>query len=217
MTTKPHNLAIVLTATCMLLFTGGCASSKTTGQRQVGKTVESMDAFVQSMNNIQTQIDTMVSAMNAIETAPDRVAAYTTFIKELEQTESLADKVRKRANTMRKHRDAYFATWTSQTAEIADPDLRAVAEQRRAKLHASFEVITQASGLAKTSFESFMQNLYDIQVFIGNDLTDEGLAAVASYRKSATSSAESVKGAISTIVAEVDKVRQSVAPPVAGK
>ncbi len=205
--------AVLGVGLCVLVALSGCASSGTpAGVKQAGKTAENMDKFVESLDEATAQIDQTIASMNAIEPAPDRVAALKTFNKDVATLESMADKARKRANAMRQRGDDYFATWTEQSAAFNNPELRALSEQRRQELQASFDEMRTLATEAKGHFETMMQNIYDIQLFLGNDLTPAALDAVSKYMEAATEESKGVNEALSAMIKEVGKVREMLSP-----
>jgi methyl-accepting chemotaxis protein len=191
----------------------GCASSGTTqGMKRAEKTAEGMDKFVESLNAAQAQIDQTVTSMNAIGPAADRVEALKTFNKDVATLESMADKARKRANAMRQRGAEYFETWLAQSQAISNPDLRAVADERRSKLEDHFAQIKASSDTVKDNFESMMENIYDIQLFLGTDLTDASVEAIKPYAKNATTHAQEVNQALGEMIEQVGEVRKLLEP-----
>lgn len=213
-TALPRTLCVLL-AIALLLWAAGCGSSAKNVER-AGKTVGSMDSFTESLEAGKTQITTAIEAMNAIEGSADRIAAYKTFVKEIEKTEKAAERARKRANAMRKHGEAYFSTWLEKSAQISSDELRAISEARQEELSASFNTIKVAADKAKDHYDPFMEALYDIQLYLGNDLTDAGFTAIKPFQETATGNAGVVNGELDKIIEEVGKVKTVLTPAAGG-
>jgi len=208
-----HAMAMGLVGLVLAVGVIGCASSGTTeGMKRAEKTAVGMDKFVQSLHEAQAQIDQTIASMNAIEPAADHVEALKTFNKDVAGLESMADKARKRANAMRQRGAEYFETWLAQSQSISNPDLRAIAEQRRTKLEDHFDNLKASADLAKDNFESMMENIYDIQLFLGTDLTDASLEAVKPYADNANTHAQEVNEALGEMAEQVGEVRKLLQP-----
>src|SRR5688572_14079077 len=168
-------LAIAALATAALF--GGCGT--TSGYKQADKTGAGIAEFRDEIVNGKKAIDaTMKSLSDIAATAnTDPRKPFEQFSKDVANLESTAAKIHKRAQSMQEKGQAYFKQWEAELATVNNPEIRSLAEQRKAKLQETFESIRKYSEPLKAQFDPWMSDLKDLQKYLSNDRTIAGVHA----------------------------------------
>jgi chromosome segregation ATPase len=142
----------------------------------------------------------------------DPRAAFAQYSKDLAKLESTAATIRKRAQSMREQGQAYFSQWQKELAEVKDPEIRALAEQRKAKLQETFESIRKYSDPLKAQFDPWMSNLKDLQTYLSNDLTIAGVEAAKSLFAKTTAGGQEVQKSMDALIGELNTISATITP-----
>ncbi len=206
---------VALTAGAAWLLTG-CGTTK--GYKQADKTGAGIAEFRDEVTNGKKAIDaTMTSLGNIATTAnTDPRKAFEQFSKDVANLESTAAKIRKRADAMKAQGQAYFKQWEQQLAEVNNPEIRALAEQRKAKLQETFDSIKKYNEPLKAQFDPWMSDLKDLQKYLSQDLTIAGVDAAKPLFTKTTNEGLEVQKSMDALVAELNTVSATITPAKAG-
>jgi hypothetical protein len=202
-------LLISLTAGAAWLLTG-CGTSR--GYKQADKTGEGIASFRDEVLNGKKAIDTTMVSLDKIATtaAADPRKAFEEYSKSVDNLESTAERVKKRADDMREQGKAYFDQWEKQLSEVKNPEIQQLARDRREKLRQTFDSIKSVSEPLKTQFGPWMQDLKDLRNYLSNDLTVNGVDAAKSlFSKTHTEGLE-VQKSMDALVAELNTVSATI-------
>jgi len=204
-------LAAALAAGAATLFSG-CGT--TSGYKQADKTGASIAEFRDEIVGGKKVIDaTMKSLSDIAATAnTDPRKAFAQYTKDVAKLESTAASVRKRGQAMQQEGQAYFTRWEKELAQVKDAEIRTLAEQRRAKLQETFESIRKYSDPLKAQFEPWMSNLKDLQKYLSNDLTIEGVDAAKSLFSKTTEQGLAVQKSMDALVGELNTIAATITP-----
>jgi hypothetical protein len=138
--------------------------------------------------------------------------AFEQYSKSLANLESAAAEAIKRAEEMRAKGQEYFKQWEQQLAQVQNPEIRAMAQQQRAKLQSSFDSIKQYAQPLKAQFQPWLSDLRDLRTYLSNDLTTSGVDAAKSlFAKTRTEGIE-VQKSMDALVAELNTVAATLTP-----
>lgn len=213
MNTKQMNgvtLALVTLAAAALL--AGCGT--TSGYKQADKTGEGIAEFRAEIVNGKKAIDNTMKALDtiAVSATTDPRKAFEQYSKAVSDLASVAEKAKKRATDMQTAGKAYFDQWEKQMAEVQNPEIRKLAQERKAKLQEAFASIKKYSEPLKAQFSPWMSDLKDLQAFLGNDLTIAGVdAAKGLFAKTKTDGLE-VQKSMDGLIAELNTVSAALTP-----
>ena len=196
---------------CTIILSG-CGGGS--GYKKADSTSGSMDALKAELLNGKDQIAKMIKALNQVVASANANPrpAYETFKKEFENTKKQAKKARNRADAMKKQGQAYFKTWEAEFKKVASPEVKQRFEQRKAEMTDKYQKIQEYSQQVKTDYDAFMQDLSDIQVVLGVDLTAMGIESIADTAAKATRDAQTIYGHIDTYVSILDEVSAAMRP-----
>ncbi len=215
-TMKPHpsylQFCVTILAAGAACLLAGCAS--TAGYKQADKTGAGIAEFREEIVNAKQAIDETVQALDAIAVSAntDPRAAYQRFSKSVSNLESASAKAQKRGQAMKEQGQAYFAQWEKQLAEVQNPEIRALAQQRKAKLSTTFDSIKRLTEPLKAQFDPWMSDLKDLQKYLSNDLTIAGVDAARPLFTKTKTSGLAVQKSMDELVAELNAVSAAVTP-----
>ena len=198
-----YSTVFTLTSLAVAALLSGCATS---GYKQADKTGEGIADFRAEIVNGKKAIDATVKSLSDVATTantnPRR--AFVQFSKDVKNLESTANKVRKRAQDMRQQGDAYFKQWEQQLATVKNPEIRSLAEKRKAKLQETFASLRKYSEPLKEQFDPWMSDLKDLQNYLSHDLTIAGVDAAKNLFAKTTSEGLEVQKSMDRLVAELN-------------
>jgi len=199
-------------ALIVLMFVA-CATS---APDRAAKTASSLDVMQQNSAKARTQIDTVVSSLDALLNAPDdRLReSYDRYARNVKQMNEYADAIRENETDLRNNGNNYLRLWQRDASNISDPELRQLAEDRRAQIAQSSTSTRSTLTSAVGTFETFLRDINDIQKALGNDLTPTGLANVkqTTVVQRIQSEGERVKAAIRDAEQSIDRLRSQITP-----
>ena len=189
----------------MTAFTVGCA---TTGPQRQTKATSSMGDTKDELVLTKTQVRAMMASLNTLVGQPvtDLGTKYKQIVKEVKNTDQRATSLRKQTERMNTQSGSYFDTWQTELETIQNPDIRKRSEERRAKAFDSYKKIDAAMQGANESLVPFLSDLQDIQRYLGNDLTEQGIAAIADVVNKTNTDAETVEKKLDAVITEIDRV-----------
>jgi hypothetical protein len=186
-----------------------CASSEQ--QEKAAKAenaANSLQATRTQISSVNTALDKAVATLTDLTQKPQadlspQFAAYKAAVAELEaQAKTLGET----AQAMRARGEEYFKSWEQDLGGINNPDLRQISADRRAKLSASYQKVTDGYSKAKAAFDPLLTELTDVQKVLGLDLTDNGLKMASNTAAEAKGNAETVKKELNGVSDELDKL-----------
>ncbi len=214
MKTKKHIQIVTLGAWSLAaaaIFTG-CGT--TSGYKQADKTGEGIAEFRDEIVKGKTAIDATMKSLGAVATTAntDPRKAFEQYSKDVANLESTAAKIRKRGQDMKEQGQAYFKQWEQQMAQVSNPDIRTLAEQRKAKLQATFDEIRKYTEPLKAQFDPWMSDLKDLQRYLSNDLTIAGVDAAKSLFTKTTNEGLEVQKSMDGLVGELNTIAATLTP-----
>lgn len=189
----------------MTAFTVGCA---TTGPQRQAKATSSMEDAKGELVLTKAQVRATMASLNTLVGQPvtDLGTKYKQFVKEVKNTDKRATSLRKQTERMNTQSGSYFDTWQTELETIQNPDIRKRSEERRAKAFDSYKKIDTTMQGANESLVPFISDLQDIQRYLGNDLTAQGITAIADVVNKTNTDAETVEKKLDAVITEIDRV-----------
>lgn len=200
---------IVLGAALLL---AGCGT--TAGYKQADKTGVGIAEYRAEVVNLKLAVDKTLRSMNQIElsanTNPRK--AFEQFSKDVSALNSAAAKTDKRGLAMKAKGQAYFDQWELELAQLHNPEIKQLAEQRKARLHDAFDGIKKAAEPLKTLFDPWLSDLKDLRNYLSNDLTVAGVDAARSLFADAKTDGADLERSIDALVVELNRIATTITP-----
>jgi len=201
-----------LTVAATQLFTAVPASAG--NYKQADKTGASIAEFRDEIVTIKKEVDAALVALDKVVATADTDPrkAFKEFDKAVPRVDSAATKAKKRAEDMKAKGQDYFKQWEKELAGVTNPDIRALAEKRKAQLQAAFDNIKTTMEPAKEQFNPWLANLKDLQKYLSNDLTIAGIDAAKDLTAKAKSEGQQVQKSLDKVIAELNTIAAAVTP-----
>jgi uncharacterized protein YukE len=191
----------------------GCSSGGGAGSTgESKKAVESIRGTRQELVKAKQEVQQANAALDKLVAGGNVGQSYSQFTKEVADVKAGGDRARARAQDMRERGRQYVANWEKETEQITSPELKAGAEQRRAKVKQNYDEITSAAHAARDAYQPYLRDLQDIQRALANDLTPAGVDAAKSAIEKAKANGETLQQRLDTLIAELDEVGGSMSP-----
>ncbi len=205
-------LTFVAFAGGVVCLFAGCAI--TAGYKQADRTGAGIADYRDEVVAVKQAVDQTLRSIDQIELTAntDPRKAFEKFSKDLAVLNSEAAKAERRGQEMREKGDAYFANWEQQLAELKNPQIRALAQQRRDKLWNAFNNIKSVAEPLKAQFDPWLSDVKDLQTYLNNDLTIEGVDAAKSQIAKTRSDGQQVVKSMDALIAELNSIAAAVTP-----
>lgn len=212
---KPSSLKMVGTVFALAAgaaLIGGCGT--TSGYKQADKTGAGIAEFREEIINGKKAVDATMEALGQVSASAntDPRKAFELYSKNVANLEATAEKIRKRADSMREQGQAYFKQWEQELATVSNPEIRKLAEERKVKLQAAFESIRKYTEPLKAQFNPWMSDLKDLEKYLSNDLTIAGVDAAKDLFTKTTHEGLDVQKSMEGLVAELNTISATITP-----
>jgi hypothetical protein len=205
-------ISLAASTVAATLLVTGCGT--TSGYKQADKTGAGIAEFRDEIVKGKAAIDATMKSLGDIASTAntDPRKAFEQYSKDVANLDSTAAKIRKRGQDMKEQGQAYFKQWEQQMASVQNPEIRTLAEQRKAKLQETFDKIKLLTEPLKAQFDPWMSDLKDLQKYLSNDLTVAGVdAAKPQFTKTQTEGVE-VQKLIDGLIAELNTIAATITP-----
>lgn len=206
---KTKNIILNLFALTAAAVLSGCATS---GYQQADKAGQGIANFRDAIVNGKQAIDVTVKALDqvAVTANTDPRKAFEQYSKSVAGLESAAARARECSADVKAQGKAYFARWEKDLAEVKNEDIRKLALQRKAKLQETFESIRRYTEPIKAQFDPWMSDLKDLQKYLANDLTIQGVDAAKGLFVKTQAGGMEVQKSMDALVNELNTVAATI-------
>lgn len=200
-------------AIVVAVWVAGCAS---TPVERKDATSSSLLELRDSMIATRGQIEQTLASLNNLTSAPpgNLRDAFQQYANDANKIAQQAETVNQESRQMRNRSDAWLAGWKKAQAEVNNPELKALSESRREQALERFQNIAGSMAAAREAFGPFVANLQDVKKVVGNDLTPNGVTAVANTMvvQNANRHGADAARALDVTIADLQVLTQTLAP-----
>ena len=184
------------------------------GYKLADKTGASMAEFRDEILNVKKEVDETVAALDKVvaTATTDPRKAFESFDKAVPAVDNAAKKAKKRSEDMKAKGQAYFKDWEKELAEVNNPEIRKLAEERKVKLQAAFDSIKTFMEPARDQFTTWLANLKDLQTYLRNDLTIAGIDTAKEQIAKAKANGQAVQQTLDKVIAELNTIVATITP-----
>lgn len=181
----------------------GCA---TTGMERATKTTTSMQIVEEDYRQASAQIDVTNASLEELIklSQTDTKKAYIAYAENVKKMEKLGKQLDTHTEKMSKQGTAYFAEWES---SYSNPEIRELSELRRIEMREVYAKIPEASIGVKGALKSYLTDIKDIQKYLSNDLTPQGIESIRPIAQTAVKDGDNLKEAIRPVLTAIDQVK----------
>jgi len=208
-----YSFALALMLALSLSLVGAAAPE------QAEKVAQRMLDFDKALTQASTQIEVTLTSMNAIGTAApaDMASKYKDFTGQVKKLQGMADKAKAQSQKSAAQREEYLKQWQASQAKIQNPELQAASEARRNELMPKIDAIKTSLGAARDAFGPFMQDLNDLVLYFGDNLSASGMTGAKPLMEKCNTTGATVKTDIASGQTAIKDLANSISPSGAMK
>jgi len=107
---------------------------------------------------------------------------------------------------MRTRSAEYQTKWQEEMSKVSNPDLKAAAQARAAKVRGNYEMISAKASDTSAAYQPFMADLKDLQTYLSNDLTPAAVQAASPVFQKVNASGQVLKQKLTALRQELANV-----------
>lgn len=206
---KCRNHSLVFLTMCLLAtstYLGGCT---TTGMDRSMKASNSIQEVDSEMRKMMIGIDATAASLDAVVMPgqPELKKSFDAYTDNLAKLDKEGTKVLKRMDEMKENSKEYFAEWEKQGEDYTNPQIRELSEERRTKLAGIYAQVPAAGAGIKGSYLAYLTDLKEIQLYLSNDLTPNGVEAIAPVARKSVQDLDTLKSSLRPVIYALDEIK----------
>lgn len=188
------------------LFVAGCGKSE--GPKKEVPLPADLVQFKADVEATRAQTDLTLGKLDALiaTTAGDLTAPYKAFAEAVAKLDADRNVVLKRGADMKAKGAAYFEQWEKQLAAMGTPEVKELAEKRKADLAAKYTALLETTAATREMSDALFGRLKDVEKVLGNDLNAEGLKAIAPLVEKVKEARKPVKENVDAIMGRLEEI-----------
>ncbi len=204
---KLHGKVVVGTLCTLGLLLAGCETNEGRQARVARRAVTSLEETRTELVRADQEVNQALAALNQLSSEPrDLKQAYRAFSTEVSDTTRQSEAARERAEEMREQWREYIVSWEQEMDQVASPELRASAAERRQSVGDKFNTLRDMARDLQEAYEPFVAQLRDIQRSLSLDLTSAGVAAAEPAIEVAQQRGDELRQRIDAFITELDTI-----------
>jgi len=198
---------IVLLLACAILMTG-CASTGQLSPQAATSLVEVRHALAGG----KAQLERTCETLRDLDKNPrlNTEQQITFFRQQLVKLEDESRKIRDVNTMMHARNDLYFTKWAKEIKSIKSSNIAEVSKERMERSQKTVTAVRMKMNEAEDILAPFMSNLRDINRYLKQDQTAEGVEALSSQIKQILSERPKAIKKLDEVITEIDKATSSV-------
>jgi hypothetical protein len=181
----------------------GCA---TTGMDRATKTTNSMQTVEGDYKQASVQIDVTRGSLEELikPNQTDMKKAYDAYTENVVKMEKSGKQLDTHTEKMRIKGNDYFAEWDN---SYTNPEIRELSERRRIEIREGYVKISEASIGVKGTLKSYLTDIREIQKYLSNDLTPQGIESIRPVAQKALTDGDNLKETVKPVLIAIDRVK----------
>ncbi|MEX2351347.1 MAG: DUF2959 family protein [Balneolaceae bacterium] len=184
----------------------------TTGLQRSEEVQTTMQTVDNDIKFIIVQLDAIGASLNEL-TKPaqaDMEKAFELFSENVSKIEDMEQDFDKHASEMEASGKAYFAEWDSDSQQYDNADIQRQSDQRRATLGETYDKIAQNNVGVKESFETYVSDINEIERFLSNDLTRDGIDSIRNISERVVMNGTHLKNELQSLQEAIEEARSEM-------
>jgi hypothetical protein len=136
--------------------------------------------------------------------------AFELYSANVSKMEKLEKDFAKHAKEMKVRGANYFNEWQKQGDQYENPEIQALSEQRRNELGTIYGKIAENSIGMDEAFKAYVSDVKEIQSFLSNDLTSNGIEAITPVSRKAVTDGSRLKREINKLQLSIEAARSEM-------
>jgi DNA repair exonuclease SbcCD ATPase subunit len=194
-----------------LLLAGGC--NNLFPAKETKKAVRSMKETYEYLEKAAGELQATNSALDRLPTTQDLPAWYAEYTRSVDNLQNAATDAREHWQNMKANSEKYIAKWDQEIAEAKNPQIQESMEQRRQRVSAGYQKVTDIAMQVRVAYQPYVQDLADIKRALKMDLTAGGVKNLEPSIAKAKSDGAVVLQRLDELGKELDKLTGRMTPP----
>jgi hypothetical protein len=209
----PQSSISLLALSLLLTATLGCKSTSNYQQAdKTGTRIRDLRQDVVTIHNTVTDteaaLDLLLQSANTDPRKP-----YKQFSKTVSRLEDADARAKRRAEDMRAEGRVFFEQWQQEIAALENPEFQQLAIDRKTSLEQTFRNISRYTVEAKDQLRPWMNNVKDLERFLGADLSVNGIYAARQLIDQTRANADKVTQSLQILIDELNSLEAEMTPP----
>jgi ribosome recycling factor len=193
----------------MVLVFGGCDSTSMERSDAARISLQTMDSDVQSairqLDDTGRSLDNLMSVSQS-----DLNKVFDDYSNNVSQLVTLEKKFSTHADEMKSRGEDYFEEWQKEGTKYKNARIQQLSDQRRATLAKRYDTIAENSIGVNEAFKLYVSDVKEIQEFLSNDLTANGISAIAPTSQKIINEGDSLMVALENVQTAIQKAREEM-------
>lgn len=188
----------------------GCGS--TTGLERSEAIQTSMESVDENIGGILSQVNAVNSSLSELTRRGqgDIKGSFERFSEEASKLREMEREFVRNADRMESNAEAYFEGWTRSDDQYENPEIKRRSEERRQELSQKYERVNQNSESVKQDLRSYVSDINEIETFLSNDLTSQGINSIASVSGEAVNKGERLSSELGSLQSAIASTREEM-------
>lgn len=194
-------------AVLLLAFTVAACSS--TGMQRSEDLQSSLETVDNDIKLIVVQIDAIGSSLDEL-TRPGQSEvkkAFELYSKNVSKIESMEKDFSKHADQMTSNGKTYFDNWDKNQNRYDNPEIQRSSDERRKVLGETYDKIGRNSEGVKEAFKVYVSDVTQIEEYMSNDLTTQGITSIASLSDQTVRNGAQLKRELNNLQSAIESAR----------
>lgn len=203
--TTPFNSFLLFCLATVFTVTA-CSTTGMQRSEDVQSTMETVDNDIKL---IVVQLDAINSSLDEL-TKPgqaDMKMAFDLYSENACKIASMEKNFAKHASQMEASGKAYFSKWDKNGKQYDNADIQRQSDERRAALGKTYDKIAQNNVGVKEAFKTYVSDVNEIEEFLSNDLTSDGMTAITSTSDKIVSNGIELKNELQNLQSAIEEAR----------
>jgi vacuolar-type H+-ATPase subunit I/STV1 len=176
--------------------------------------VERAETVSRGSADVKGEVNRMMASLKGLqdvaEKGLDLKAQFAQFKAELTDLEAVAERLKARGDDLKANRDAYLQAWESELASVGSELVQSTSTARREAVAAAFADVESQSKDARANYTLFMKDISAIRIALENDLTAQGVKAVAPLVQKTEGEGRAVSKGADAVAASLDRLAKQM-------
>ena len=137
--------------------------------------------------------------------------AFDVFTENSSKIEKMESDFAKHTDMVEASGDTYFSKWDNKQNQYDNPEIQKHSDERRTELGRIFDDVTNNNTGIKETFQTYVSDVNEIQLYLSNDLTTNGIASIASLSNQTVHRGIYLKTELLELKAAIERARTEMA------
>lgn len=205
---KPSNTFLLFCLATAFAVTA-CSTTGMQRSEDVQSTMETVDNEIKL---IIVQLDAIGASLDELTKTgqADKKKAFDLYSDNVSKIAKMEKNFSKHADQMEASGKAYFSEWEKDGDKYDNPDIQRQSNERRAELGETYDKIAENNVGVKEAFLTYVSDVNEIEQFISNDLTSEGMVSISKTSDKIVDNGTHLKNELNNLQTAIEDAREKM-------